>query len=314
MKSDLLHVIAVVSNPIRFYSRYRLFERFTKHAVASGAKLYIVEVAFGERDFAIPESPNYQLIQLRTLDEVWIKENMINIAMSRLPPDWKYVAWVDADITFSREDWAAETVHQLQHYHIVQMFSHAIDLGPAEEPIQSHRGFVYTYQNLGLPPQGSGYYYYDRVGSRKTDWHPGYAWAANREAINKLGGLIDFAILGAGDHHMAHALLGNASKSLPGGIHENYKKLVMSWQRRAVTHINYDIGFVPMTIFHHFHGAKKKRFYKERWKILVDHRYDPMLDIKRDYQGLLQLTELKPRLRDDIRAYFRSRDEDGTEV
>lgn len=313
MRSDLLHVIAVVSNPIRFRSRYELFKKFKRHVQASGAILHVVEVAFGDRPFEVTsDSDNCHVIQLRTLDEVWIKESMIQLAISRLPADWQYVAWVDADITFSREDWAEETVHQLQHYHVVQMFSHAIDLGPKEEPIQSHRGFVYCYLNQGMPDKGSGYY--NQVGKNATDWHPGYAWAASREAITKLGGLIDFAILGASDHHMAHALVGNAEKSLPGGIHPNYKTMVMQWQRRALLHINYDIGYVPTTIMHHFHGSKRKRFYKERWKIITDNNYDPMNDIKRDYQGLLQVTETKPKLRDDIRAYFRSRDEDGTEV
>jgi hypothetical protein len=37
-------------------------------------------------------------------------------------------------------------------------------------------------------------------------------------------------------------------------------------------------------------------------------------DIKRDWQGLWQLTDRKIRLRDELRAYFRSRDEDSTGV
>jgi hypothetical protein len=37
-------------------------------------------------------------------------------------------------------------------------------------------------------------------------------------------------------------------------------------------------------------------------------------DLKRDWQGLWQLTDPKVRLRDELRAYFRSRDEDSTEI
>lgn len=317
MRNDLLHVIAVVSNPIRFRSRYELFKKFEHHVCCSGAKLHVVEVAYGDRPFEVTDPDVSTHLQLRTRHEVWHKENMINLGLARLPADWKYAAWVDADITFARTDWAAETVQQLQHYDMVQMFSHAIDLGPQEEPIQQHRGFAYTYIHNGMkaPNHTNGdYYYYDVIGTQKTDWHPGYAWAARREALERLGGLIDFAALGAGDHHMAHALIGNAANSLPGGIHPNYKDAVMRWERRANQHLKTNLGFVPGTITHHFHGSKKKRFYKERWKILTDNQFDPYADLKRDIQGLYQLTDQKPRLRDEIRAYFRSRDEDGTEV
>jgi hypothetical protein len=50
--------------------------------------------------------------------------------------------------------------------------------------------------------------------------------------------------------------------------------------------------------------------YCDRWKILRDNDYDPSTDIVRDWQGVWQLAGNKPRLRDDIRAYFRTRNED----
>lgn len=62
-------------------------------------------------------------LQLRTSHEIWLKENSLNLGFARLPPDWKYAAWIDADVTFARPDWACETVHQLQHNPVVQMWS-----------------------------------------------------------------------------------------------------------------------------------------------------------------------------------------------
>ena len=44
------------------------------------------------------------------------------------PLDWKYGATIDADFHFTRHDWALETVHQLQHYDFVQLFSSYADL------------------------------------------------------------------------------------------------------------------------------------------------------------------------------------------
>src|SRR6202035_3379899 len=46
----------------------------------------------------------------------------------------KYVAWIDADVKFNRPDWAQETMQLLQHYDVLQMFSHAQDVGPDYEP------------------------------------------------------------------------------------------------------------------------------------------------------------------------------------
>jgi hypothetical protein len=64
------------------------------------------------------------------------------------------------------------------------MFSIAHDLSPNHIPFQKHKGFMYCYMNR------------DRKDcSNYITWHPGFAWAARKSAINHLGGLIDFAIL-----------------------------------------------------------------------------------------------------------------------
>src|SRR3972149_3497987 len=135
------------------------------------------------------------------------------------------------------------------------------------------------------------------------NWHPGFAWAANKYAINALGGLLDSpAILGAADHHMALALIGKANRSYPADIHPNYKKQVLAWEARATEHIKKDVGFVPGTIIHNWHGKKKDRKYTERWEIYrIPPIYDPELDIKKDWQGVFQLTDRNIKLRDAIR-------------
>jgi len=56
------------------------------------------------------------------------------------------------------------------------------------------------------------------------------------------------------------------------------------------------------------------RHYSDRWKILVDNKYNPESDLKRDAQGLYSLTDRSPGLRDGIRTYFRSRNEDSIDL
>jgi len=94
---DKLHVIAVVSNPVRYASRYALYKKFKEHMELQPlVVLHTCEVAFGRRPFEIPDAE----LKLRTYDEIWHKENMINLMMQRLPAGWKYVAWIDADVEF----------------------------------------------------------------------------------------------------------------------------------------------------------------------------------------------------------------------
>lgn len=299
-----LYVITVISNPVRYRSRYDLYNKFAKHVEDSGAILITAEMAYGDRDFAITEPGNPYHLQLRSRHELWHKENMMNLALARLPADAEYIAWIDADITFSRPDWVSETVELLQHYDVIQMFEYATDLGPNFEPLKTHKSFVSQWceSESGL----------DR-NQEYHAWHPGYAWAARREAIDRLGGFFDEAILGSGDRHMACSLIGDVSASFYPDMDNccpELKSHLLAYQHRANKYINRNIGFMPGTILHHWHGKKKDRGYGDRWKNLTDNKFNPVTDIYRDTQGLYQLTDEKPRLRDGIRRYFRSRNED----
>jgi len=309
-----LYVITTVTNPSRYASRWRLHEQFAKECAEHSATLITVEGAFGRRVHHITEprnglehgNPLVNHYQFRTDHELWHKENLINLGVARLPHDWQYVAWVDADVSFVRKDWAVETIHQLQHFDVVQMFQTAVDLGPTGHAFNTYNGFGYSFaERLPEFHVGNGYY------SGGKYWHPGFAWAMRREAWDSLGGLVDFAILGAADHHMALALINQGQKSLPDGIHPNYRRLLMDWQHRANIHVRQNIGYVPGTVLHNWHGKKKDRRYWDRWSILKKHNFDPMRDIVRDYQGMWKLSHEGLRMRNDLRAYFRSRNEDS---
>lgn len=319
MNFDKMHVIAVVSNPINYQSRYSLYDLFAEDVQRKGAKLWTLEVQTGARPHRITEAGKDEHVQLWSSalpGEFWHKENMINLAihhLTRHAPDWRYVAWVDADVKF--EPGALEkTVHALQHWDIVQMWSHAVDLGPDGEAIgKLAQSFMYCYWNKINVHDASGY-----LGGG----HPGFAWAARRDTLNKLGSslsgpLIDFAALGSGDRHMACALIGEVEKSHHGDVHPNYKKWLLQWQDSAERNTKRNVGYVTNTIRHLWHGRKADRGYSSRWKILVNHQYNPETDIAKDVSGLWRLVVNDKRqmaLRDDIRRYFRSRREDATTV
>ena len=316
---EQVYVISPISNPIRYSRRWELYQQFQRHMHDVEAKLLAVELSYGDR---FPQIlPQYDVndpraLLLTTREELWHKENLINLGiqtLTQIDPGWKYVCWVDSDVHFQRHDIIEETAHQLQHYDIVQMFSHAIDMDPQMRPIKVHAGFIYQYfQNNHRQPQGvglGGYYGADKG----VFWHPGYAWAARRSAMDQIQ-LMDKAILGAGDHHMALALIGYGERSIPKGVSKGYRNMVMEWQEQAAC-LKKNVGYVPGTITHYWHGSKERRKYIERWKVLIDSQFDPAADLSREPSGVYRLNmnkgERSIRLRDQIRAYFRQRSEDS---
>ena len=341
-----LHVVTVINNPMRYYTRYRLYRAFAKMVEDSGATLHTVELALRDRHFEVtsPDNPNH--IQLRSPEVLWHKENLINVAIARLPQSAEYVAWVDADVIFSRPDWVQETLHQLQIYRVVQMWSHSIDYGPEHQPIaqcgslfasylkdrhilkpairnarsaaggpllpadSAEQRSLVSYDTTGVPPE--------RGAKAPGLMHTGYAWAARRSSISDLGGLGEIGILGSGDRHMAYALLGEVQRSFPLGISKGYVNYWMHWQERAEKHIQRKVGVVNGTIGHVWHGSKLHRHYQDRWKILVEDGFDPDTDICRDMQGVLQFTDAdtprKRKLRDDVIQYFNVRNEDSIDL
>lgn len=97
----ILDVVAVISNPFRYKSRYNLYRAWEKTIHDAGARLTTVELAYGQRPFEVTERDNPRHVQFRSAHELWHKENLINLGISRLPVDAQYIAWIDADINLA---------------------------------------------------------------------------------------------------------------------------------------------------------------------------------------------------------------------
>ena len=112
---DTLHVIAVVSNPCNFKIRYKLTNEFIKRMLKEpDVTLYVVELVYGDQEFAITSADNPRHLQLRGDTPLWHKENMINLGVRHLlPASWKAFAWIDADVEFESAHWAADTLKLL---------------------------------------------------------------------------------------------------------------------------------------------------------------------------------------------------------
>ena len=295
-----LHVIAVISNPCQYARRYILAREFIKRMeLEDSVILYIVELAYWDQEYYVTDKKNKRHLQLRGTVPLWHKENMINLGVKKLlPPRWRAFAWIDADIEFESTTWASDALKVLNGYKdVIQLFSHAVDMDPKKDAMSIFPSFGFQYS------KGSAH---GKPGINM--WHPGFAWACTRKAYEKMGGLYDKSILGAGDTNMSFSFLGNGEKTLNQDTTQDYKDSVNEFNSRVKT---LRLGYIPGVIRHYFHGTKKNRKYSERWKILVDRAYSPQLHITYDKNGLLIPTTVCPKeLINDIMTYFSERNED----
>ena len=295
---SILHVVVVNSNPCNYGRRIKLAREFLlRLSEAQNVKVYVVELAYDTQPFYITSAKNACHLQLRTTTALWHKENMINLGVERLlPSNWRAMAWIDADIEFENPRWALDALKVLNgSADVVQLWSHACDMDPTGRSMKMFESFA--SQHVRAQPFRGGV------------WHPGFAWAMTRKAWEKVGGLFDLSILGSGDMNMAMALRGQGTQSLNDDTTEAYKAALSSWAQRAT---GMRLSYVPGVVRHHFHGNKINRGYNDRWKILVEHAYDPLEHVAHGHDGLLVPTlACPPGLLRDIMAYFVARKEDG---
>jgi hypothetical protein len=321
-EGQTLHVAAVYSNPVRWRTRRQLFLDFRRHMESCpNVRLYVGEIAYGERPFEVTRPDHPYDFQFRSTHELWHKENLINLVVQRFAPDWQYGAYVDGDVVMTRYDWALESIHLLQHYDWLQLFSHYCDLGPKHEPLRITPSFMQRWTTGDLTREeskrlyrGEPYVVGDGPAKRPGAAATGLAWAFRRNSFEACGGLLDTCVVGSGDWHMAFGLIGlpDEHPQTPELQHcgRAYAESIRIWQNRASRAVRGNVGVLDCLAVHHYHGRKDQRGYSWRWQILRDNDFDPRQDIFRDYQGLWQLHDHKPQLRDAIRAYFRGRNED----
>jgi hypothetical protein len=301
-------------NPARSKSRLENYGIFEEALRRQRANLLTVELAFEDHPFQLPAAET--TLRLRGRSMLWQKERMLNWAMTRLPAECRYFAWLDADILLGNDDWIEMAVSQLQKVHAVHLFEKIVYLPPGHkttrlrfEPVwQNNLGYgVYKH---GIAWQAKAYPDWLEL-RRRGQLHysvPGGAWAARRDVIANIG-LYDRHVLGGNDTIFADALLG------AWGIHgyltnsgDRLRRDALIWgQTLARTNPTY--SYLPQDAFHLFHGSLDDRQYVRRDQLLLDHDFDPQADIRRD-GDVFEWTSNKPRLHAAVADYFSSRKED----
>ena len=139
---------------------------------------------------------------------------------------------------------------------------------------------------------------------------PGYAWAARRSLFADVG-LYDRSILGNGDAILADCLFDSF------GIYHYTSKLTAAmaddmehWRRRAFNGRQVRTGYLPVTVYHLWHGSFDDRGYCSKDDILLRHDFDPRNDLTLKGE-LYEWASDKPELHAEVADYFATRREDG---
>lgn len=306
--SEKLYVVTCISNPKEYKSRYDLYHEFKKYIKKhDNVELYTVELAIGNQEFAVTESDNIYDIQIRGEQEIWHKENLLNIAIANLPDDAQYIAWVDADIQFVNPNWVQDTIDSLKEYNVVQMFSEYVDLGPDYQVINKTPSFVAKW--LEEKSQDVSLVYDNRFKGAT-----GLAWAARKDVLVNTNLLLDWCIIGSSDWYMAYVMTGLGKKLIEKWMSPGYVLAISYYNHLCDKYVAQSVGCVKGSAIHYWHGPKSKRGYNWRWNILKDNNFDPILDLMYDENGLLILKESQSKMHEQIKHYFITRDEDSKEL
>jgi hypothetical protein len=309
--------VAAYFNPANYATKLRNLDTFARRVREQGLKLLIVELAFPDNAFAVPEGFADKILRLRSDCVLWQKERLLNLGIDSLPPSCDKVVWLDADILFQNNSWVEQTSRLLDEHKIVQPYQLAHWLPNrgetewqtcAEYAAKLHRmpGVAYAIRHSGERAADLMF---------RPDWvHPGFAWAARRDLIGN-GGLYDKFILGGGDFITMLAMYCDArSLKNPNAAvclsHHQVDDLA-GWTNKFHGSIAGDVAYTHGSVFHLWHGNLSDRQYLERYETLREFDFDPKTDIAADAGGCWRWASDKQELHNRVKAYFSSRKEDG---
>jgi hypothetical protein len=273
-----LWIITSFFNSQNYATKRDNYNKFILSLEKSGINYLVVECAFGDQPFTLPDS--HQVLQVRAQSILWQKERLLNIATSHLPASCTKVAWVDCDVLFENESWAIETSRLLDYQAVVQPFDFAIRLP---------RG-VSSYKGEGERWESFAAVYRQRPGELPAanfleHGHTGFVWAARRDIITRHG-LYDACISGSSDHLMAFTgdfRSACIDQMLRGNIFT--RKHFLAWAEAIYADVAGKIGCVSGTLLHLWHGDTINRQYLKRNHEVADFNFNPYQDISLDAQG-----------------------------
>lgn len=260
-QNSQMAVLVAVFDPTGSSNLIKNYQRF-RDELTPDVDVFVAEASytgkFHVQDAAIKVNATHRQV-------LWQKERLLNVLLDRLPPEYEYVMWADADIIFENDNWLKETISLLNTHDIVFPYSTITRLGADGKPERRQRAVPLVDQQ-GIRPGA-------------PDWHKdrgqGFAWAFRREWLDHHR-FDDYCMNGAGDSHDYYAIKGDTKWGLRHYSRETYPL----WLERCKAIRGSRIACTNGHIVHLYHGNKNNRQYKPLEELLKQINFDPHRDIQ----------------------------------
>ena len=248
----------------------------------------------------------FKHLKFKLKNVLWVKENLINLAIKNLPDDAEFIAWSDRDIYFLNPLWVEDTIEKLKTYDIVQPWSDVIHLNVCHSlTFISKRKNTLSFSNKS---ELCGKLNFDDC-NHKIATSAGQIWAINKSFYQKIEKINDIEIIGGADSIIASFCVLKDPSYVKILSQKTSIKSKEVWRQYQEKFEDVKYSYVDGLIVHYWHGHLQNRLYTKRHDVLKYLEYNPHRDIKYDENGVIQLTDEGKRLEPLIKEYFISRKE-----
>ncbi len=275
--------------------------------------LVTVELSF-DGNFELADEDANVMVRRSAPDVMWHKERLLNIALAQVPDDCDKIAWLDCDLIFDDPEWVDAASKALQHHPVIQPFERSYyvhrdaEIGhtcpaqsdPPYESLASALSAGRVQKNFLLEPD-----------KRKIGVVPGLAWAARREVLEKHS-FYDACIMGCGDGAIVGGALGQYDDLIKYlQMTPDHAQHYLDWARPFYESVQGDVGSIPGSIYHLWHGEVEDRHYLARRVGFGKFGFNPYRDVAIDTNNCWRWNSQKPQMHEFVRNYFALRKEDG---
>lgn len=258
------------------------------------------------------------LIQIKEGDLMWQKERLLNIAIDKLPPSSEFVAWLDCDIIFHDPKWHLKAKDLLKRYDFIQLFekvNYLPKIPLSMYSIANNEAIKYEHEVNSITKNlEAGESLFNKEGDNvwgamklNINGNPGMAFAS-RVSIIKKHYFYDKNIVGAGDLILISSLFNKTNEVFENRELSNaHKSDIEKWAYK-ICQEKYKVSFLPGQISHLWHGHLKNRNYASRWKILNDHKYDPLKALSINSSHTWSWNEVSEIFTQDIEQYMKNKE------
>lgn len=280
-----------------FHVAYDSHRQLTPH-------VKVVEVArSGHFNLKIPG-----VTQMSSEQCLWQKERVINYAAKHLTDDYKYIAYVDADLLFTDPNWISKTKDKLGNKNtVVQPYSNIRYLPKGHTKYQGV--MLESLPSLSkqvLDLGGNDAYVSKYLTNSVAHGVPGGAWAMSLDDLRSRP-IYDLSIVGGADSVQSFMFLG-----LPVGTakkrHTHLAPDIEAMEQSYSKWMGYrDIACVDQDLMHINHGSFCNRQYGSRYAV------SNLINISTDLEevnGLYHYTGDNDKFLKALEVFFDNRHED----